>query len=97
MVAACLASLELVFVRGLTADLGLAPESASTLHVDNSGAIDLSHDYLSNSSTKHIARRYLKIRELVEDKEVNPTFIPTDDNVADIFTKALVLLVVERK
>ena len=57
--------------------------------VDNQGAIALAKNYISNSRTKHIERRHLKIRELVEQLQVRPEFVPTDENVADIMTKPL--------
>ena len=38
---------------------------------------------------KHIDLRYHFIREAVEDGKVKMEYIPTADNVADIFTKAL--------
>jgi hypothetical protein len=60
-----------------------------TLGIDNQGAVALAHDYVSNSKTKHIERRHLKIRELVEAGQVRPEFVPTEMNVADILTKPL--------
>ena len=39
--------------------------------------------------TMHIERRHLKIRELVSDGAIKVYKIPGDDNLADIFTKAL--------
>ena len=59
------------------------------LGVDNQGAIALAKNYVSNSRTKHIERRHLKIRELVEELVVRPEFVPTDGNVADILSKPL--------
>ena len=49
----------------------------------------MSRDYISNERTKHIERRHLKIRELVEEFMVKPEFVPTNDNVADILSKPL--------
>ena len=46
-------------------------------------------DYISNERTKHIERRHLKVRELVEDAVINVKYIATHLNVADIFTKPL--------
>ena len=57
--------------------------------MDNSGAIAMSKNYISNSKTKHIERRHLKVRELVEELAVRTEFVPTDDNAADILTKPL--------
>ena len=63
--------------------------STTDLYVDNKGAIDMSRDYISNERTKHIERRHLKVRELVEDAVINVKYIATHLNVADIFTKPL--------
>ena len=49
----------------------------------------MAKSYISNSRTKHIERRHLKIRELVEEMVVRPEFVPTDENVADIMSKPL--------
>ena len=38
---------------------------------------------------KHVERRHFFVRELVQNGKLNVTYISTDDNVADIFTKPL--------
>ena len=40
--------------------------------------------------TKHIDIRYHIIRKAVEDRKIQVEYIPTDNNVVDIFTKPLV-------
>lgn len=89
IMAASLASLEIVFLRGLFKSLGISLDGPTPLGIDNQGAVALAESYVSNSRTKHIERRHLKIRELVESEAVEPQFVPTDANVADIFTKVL--------
>ena len=89
LMAASLAALEIVFLRGFFAELELPQEGPTELGVDNQGAVAISKNYISNSKTKHIERRHLKIRELVEQMAVRAEFVPTDDNPADIFTKPL--------
>ena len=42
-----------------------------------------------NQGVKHINLRYHFIREAAEDGKVKMEYIPTEDNVADIFMKAL--------
>jgi hypothetical protein len=42
-----------------------------------------------HSRTKHIDLRYHFIREAVDNGKIVMKYIPTTDNVADIFTKAL--------
>ena len=39
--------------------------------------------------TKHIDVRYHFIREAVDEGKIQMEYIPTDDNITDIFTKAL--------
>ena len=76
-------------LRGLLGSLHCEQKEPTVIGVDNQGAIAMSNNYVSNSKTKHIERRHLKIRELVQDMIVRPEFIPTDLNVADILTKPL--------
>jgi len=89
IMAASIAALEAVSLRGLLGDLQLHQSQPTAVGIDNQGAVALAKNYISNSKTKHIERRHLKIRELVEQAEVQPEFVPTEENPADIFTKAL--------
>ena len=59
------------------------------INCDNQGAIALAKDNKFHARTKHIDIRYHFIREAVEDHKIELKYIPTDDNVADTFTKAL--------
>jgi hypothetical protein len=56
---------------------------------DNQGAIALAKDNKFHSRTKHIDLRYHVICEAFEDGKVEMNYIPTAENVSDIFTKAL--------
>jgi hypothetical protein len=83
--AACAA----VFLRGPMDEVGFAQLEPSPLYLDSSSAIDLSLDPMKQESSKHILRRDLFIREVVERGLVKPIYIKTDKNVADVMTKAL--------
>ena len=89
IMAASLAALEAVFLRGILKEMQALQADPTVIGVDNQGAIALSKNYVSNSRTKHIERRHLKIRELVEELKVKPEFLPTNDNPADMMTKPL--------
>ena len=89
IMAASLAALEAVFLRGTLGSCLLEQSVPTEIGIDNQGAIALAENYVSNSRTKHIERRHLKIRELVTDMQVKPTYVPTSDNSADILTKPL--------
>ena len=89
IMAASLGGLEAIYLRMLLSDLGQKIQGATELYVDNSGAIDLAHDYIANERTKHIERRHFKIRELVEEAAIHVKYVASYNNIADIFTKPL--------
>ena len=59
------------------------------IHVDNTGAIDIATTLSCNKRTKHIDVRHHFIRDNYEQGIIAPMHIPTDNNIADIFTKPL--------
>jgi len=60
-----------------------------TIHVDSQGARFIAENDATSSRSKHIDIRYFYVRELVQDKRIQLRYIPSADNVADLFTKAL--------
>ena len=60
-----------------------------SINCDNQGAIALSKDNKFHVQTKHVNICYHFIHEAVEDGKIQVEYIPTDDSVADIFTKPL--------
>src|ERR1700728_995295 len=66
------------------------------INCDNQGAIALAKDNKFHARTKHIDIRYHFIREAVENGKINMQYIPTNDNIADIFTKPLAKAKFER-
>ena len=64
-------------------------EKLLTISCDNQGAIALVKDNKFHARTKHINLQYHFIHEAVEDGKIKVKYIPTDDNVSDIFTKVL--------
>ncbi|MCI68219.1 peroxidase 4-like, partial [Trifolium medium] len=64
-------------------------QDAMTLYCDNLSAINISKNPIQHSRTKHIDIRHHFIRELVEEKIVMLEHVATEEQLADIFTKAL--------
>jgi hypothetical protein len=62
---------------------------ATQLLCDNKSTITLAKDPISSDRTKHIEVRHRKVQELVESREIEITWVPTDEQRADIFTKPL--------
>ncbi|MCH90612.1 putative gag-pol polyprotein [Trifolium medium] len=60
-----------------------------TLYCDNLSSISISKNPVQHSRTKHIDIRHHYIRDLVEDKVVTLEHIATEEQLADILTKAL--------
>ena len=83
------AAKELIWLRTFLGEVSSKFTQPTTLHCDNQGAIALSKDNKFHARTKHIDIRYHFIREAVEDNKIHMSYIPTDENVADIFTKPL--------
>ena len=60
-----------------------------TLNVDNQGAMALATNPVFHQRSKHIDIRYHYIRLEVENKNVILIYVPSEENVADIFTKPM--------
>ena len=65
------------------------PQGRTQLHVDNTGAIELSRDRKSCHKSRHVDRRYFKVRELSYAGELEVIHVPTAENVSDVLTKPL--------
>ncbi|KAI3505835.1 hypothetical protein L1887_28122 [Cichorium endivia] len=59
------------------------------IYCDSKSAIAISHNPIQHSMTKHIDLRYHFIKDQIMEGNIELYFIPTDDQVADVFTKAL--------
>ncbi|GJU04727.1 hypothetical protein Tco_1121157 [Tanacetum coccineum] len=59
---------------------------------DNKGAIDLSKNPVQHSRTKHIEIRHHFLRDNVQKGNISIEKVASEDNIADIFTKPLKLM-----
>jgi hypothetical protein len=80
---------EVLWLRGMLKELGLRVEAGSTVHGDNQSTIAVSQNGIKGERTKHIDVKYRFVTEVVERGEVKLKWVPTTDQQADIFTKAL--------
>ena len=83
------AAKEALWLHSFLRELRSAPDDLLILNCDNQGAIALAKDNKFHAHTKHIDMRYHFIHEAVEDGKVVVQYIPTGDNVSNIFTKPL--------
>ena len=83
------ATAEIIWIQTLLKELGVRQPRAACLWCDNLGATYLSANPIFHARTKHIEVDYHFVRERVADKLLEVRFIPSGDQVADGFTKAL--------
>jgi hypothetical protein len=89
IIAASATAVEIVYVRTLLRELGLQQDRPTTLRVDNSGAVELSRDRKSCHRSRHVDRRFFKVRELNAAGVITVEHVPTEFNRADFLTKPL--------
>lgn len=87
---------EALWLRNLLSELCLRPRSAIPLHVDNEGAECLARNPEHHNRTKHIDARYHFIRECVHHDLVSVKHVSTKDMIADMLTKPLDRVMLER-
>ncbi|PRQ42417.1 putative RNA-directed DNA polymerase [Rosa chinensis] len=80
---------ELLWLRNLLRDLGVKPKSAMQLFCDNKAAIDISHNPIQHDRTKHVEVDRHFIKEKLDAKLISFPFVPAEEQLADILTKAV--------
>ena len=86
---------EVLWLRGLMEELGLHTQTGSTVYGDNQSAIAVSENGVKGERTKHVDVKYHFVTETVERGDVKLRWVPTTQQQADIFTKALAAPVFE--
>jgi|ERR1700722_4537967 len=80
---------EILWVRQFLGKLISKFTMPTKLLSDNQGAITLAKNNKFHAQSKHIDIRYHFIREAIIAKLTEVTYMPTIDNIANIFTKVL--------
>lgn len=88
-IAANEASREAIWLRKLLSDIGRKCVGPTTLLMDNQSAIKLTRNPEFHCRSKHIDVRYQFICEKVRDGLIDTIYVNTNDQYADVFTKAL--------
>ncbi|OWY98424.1 hypothetical protein PHMEG_00030817 [Phytophthora megakarya] len=88
LVAASMCVEELLWFRKLMKELGISQNIAS-LFVDNQSTYKVCSEAGNFDGVKRYAKKSRKVAELVEKKKIKLEYVPTSENIADMFTKAL--------
>jgi hypothetical protein len=88
-VAATEAAKELTWLRNLLTELGLNQPNPSVLHEDNQACIRMASNPVISSRNRHFGIKMHWIRDQVAAGIISLVYVPTDKQLADIFTKVL--------
>eukprot|EP00982_Pelagococcus_subviridis_P007561 30657-Pelagococcus_subviridis.AAC.4 len=82
------ATREVIYVNNLLKNV-VALKKPTAIYIDNKGAGYIAEKELNNKLTKHVDVRYHFVRQYISEKKVELFYVPSAQNVADLFTKAL--------
>eukprot|EP00253_Pinus_taeda_P008441 PITA_08441 len=83
------ASKEALWLCQILSEFGFQEQHPTTLWCDNQSAIQLCKDPVQHHCNKHIEIHMHFIGKLIHDHVIEVKYYSTDDQIADIFTKAL--------
>jgi hypothetical protein len=84
-----LATQQIIWLQTLTAELGIPYLGPTILNVNNQGTINYSYNAINHSCTKHIDIQHHFVCKKLISNEICIQYCATDDNLADLLTKAL--------
>ena len=80
---------EIMWIRRLLEELKMTGSSPMKLYCDNKAAISVAHNPVLHDRTKHVEVDKHFIKEKIDNGLVCMTYIPTEEQVVDVFTKGL--------
>ncbi|KAH9783113.1 hypothetical protein KPL71_009187 [Citrus sinensis] len=83
------ATAEVTWIQSLLKELHIHLVTAPIMWCDNQSAIALAHNPVYHAKTKHVELDIHFIRDKVTAKQITVQFIPSEDQNADVLTKAL--------
>ncbi|MCO5586031.1 hypothetical protein L7F22_039968 [Adiantum nelumboides] len=81
----------LIYVCNTRPDIqcAVSQDTANTIYTDSHSALAVARNPVFYACTKHIEVHYHYVRERLSAGEISLAYVPTHDNLADLFTKAL--------
>jgi hypothetical protein len=83
-------------MRQLLVEFGIEVKDPSILRMDNQSAISVSKNPEHHGRMKHLDLRFYWLRDQVTLGVITPLFVPTEEMPADLLTKPLTRVKVER-
>ena len=88
-VAAVAAGKEICWMKNLLKEIGYPSLTPSKLYIDNQSAIQVAKNPEHHGRMKHLDLCYYWLRDKVDEKEIQPIYLQSEDMPADLLTKAL--------
>ncbi|XP_026410095.1 uncharacterized protein LOC113305228 [Papaver somniferum] len=88
-VASTMATQECIWLKRLIGDISNKVDYSVPIKCDNQSAMQLAANPVFHARSKHIEIQHHFVREKVIDREIELQNIPSEEQVADVFTKAL--------
>ena len=83
------AAQEVIYLRRLLASMGIEPSGPTTIYEDNQSCIKFVANQKFSSRSKHIDVKRRFVEESVAKQNLKLTYVPSQDNIADMLTKPL--------
>ena len=87
---------EVIFIRGILDEIGYLPKRSTKIYVDNQSCMKMATNQATSNCTKHIAIKYHFTREKIESQEITLEYLPAEEMLADILTKAVGQIILKR-
>ncbi|OXU23861.1 hypothetical protein TSAR_015516 [Trichomalopsis sarcophagae] len=81
------AAVEAFWLRGLAMELKIQNSDPIVLMYNNKGAVDLGRNAKFSQTTKHVLAKHHFIKDSLDNRQIEITYISTQDMVADQLTK----------
>ncbi|CAB0007001.1 unnamed protein product, partial [Nesidiocoris tenuis] len=89
LVAASTGIQEAIWLRLLLRDMGFEQNSPTLIYEDNQSCIKYIENEKASARIKHLDVRKYYMKDLIKKKEIALEYCPSEDNLADLLTKAL--------
>nr|GEV95931.1 putative RNA-directed DNA polymerase [Tanacetum cinerariifolium] len=87
---------EALWIRKLVSEIGFSPKESIQIMSDNKAAIQISENPVQHDRTKHVKVDRHFIKEKLEAEIIKLPFVKSEDQLADILTKAVGMVILHK-